>query len=93
MPPAGFETTIPASELQQTYAFVRTSTKKNIYTEVLINPYPDQEGNKLMCRQHGVNFLRRLALQEKQYDSSRLDVFEIARVPEMLPNLFPSRSG
>jgi hypothetical protein len=31
--------------------------------------------------QNGVNFLRRLALQEKEfYDSSRLDVVEIARV-------------
>jgi hypothetical protein len=41
-----------------------------------------------------VNFLRRLALQEqKPDDSSHLDVVEIARVPEMLPSLFPSWSG
>jgi len=41
-----------------------------------------------------VNFLRRLALQEKKLDvSSRLDVVEIARVPDMLPGLFPSWSG
>jgi len=26
-------------------------------------------------------------------DSSRLDAVEIARVPDMLPNLFPSWSG
>jgi len=26
-------------------------------------------------------------------DSSRLDVIEIARVPDMLPSLFPSWSG
>ena len=40
-----------------------------------------------------MNFLRRLALQEKKlYDSSRLDVIEIARVPDMLPSLFPSWS-
>jgi len=26
-------------------------------------------------------------------DSSRLDVVEIARVPEMLPSLFPSHAG
>ena len=40
------------------------------------------------------NFLRRLALQEKKLDdSSRLDVVEIARVPDMLPSLFPSWSG
>jgi hypothetical protein len=41
-----------------------------------------------------VNFLRRFALQEKKFDdSSRLDVVEIARVPDMLPSLFPSWSG
>jgi len=41
-----------------------------------------------------VNFLRRLALQEKQLDDgSRLDVVEIAHVPDMLPNLFLSWSG
>ena len=43
-----------------------------------------------------MNFLRCLALQEKkkldEYDDiSRLAVVEIARVPDMLPNLFPSR--
>jgi len=27
------------------------------------------------------------------YDSSRLDAVEIVRVPDMLPNLFPSWSG
>ena len=44
--------------------------------------------------QNGENFLRRLALQEKNLDdSSRLDVVEIARVPDMLPSLFPSWSG
>jgi len=30
---------------------------------------------------------------EKKLDSSRLDVVEIARVPDMLPSLFPSWSG
>jgi len=30
---------------------------------------------------------------KKKIDSSRLDVVEIARVPYMLPGLFPSRSG
>jgi hypothetical protein len=40
-----------------------------------------------------VNFLRRLALQEKKLDdSSRLDAVEIARIPDMLPSLFPSWS-
>ena len=34
-----------------------------------------------------MNFLRRLALQEKKLDdSSRLDVVEIVRVPDMLPS-------
>ena len=40
-----------------------------------------------------MNFLQRLALQggkKKLDDSSRLDVVEIARVPDMLPSLFPS---
>ena len=31
-----------------------------------------------------------IALQKKLDDSSRLDVVEIARVPDMLLNLFPS---
>ena len=35
-----------------------------------------------------MNFLRRLALQEKKLDdSSRLDVVEIARVPDVLASL------
>ena len=34
-----------------------------------------------------------LAGEEKKYVSSRLDVVEIARVPDMLPSLFPSWSG
>jgi len=32
-------------------------------------------------------------LSAKNDDSSRLDVVEIARVPDMLPSLFPSWSG
>jgi len=41
-----------------------------------------------------VNFLRRLALQEKKIDdSSRLDVVEIARFPDMLSCLFPFLVG
>ena len=34
-----------------------------------------------------------LAGKKKLDDSSRLDVVEIARVPDMLPTLFPSWSG
>jgi len=38
-----------------------------------------------MCLTEGVNFLRHLAWQKKKLDdSSRLDVVEIARVPDML---------
>jgi len=41
-----------------------------------------------------MNFLLRLALQEKKLDdSSRLDFVAIARVPDMLPSLFPVWSG
>jgi len=44
--------------------------------------------------QNSANFLRRFVLLEtKLDDSSRLDVVEIARVPDMLPSLFPSWSG
>jgi len=41
-----------------------------------------------------MNFLRRLALQEKKLDDiSRLGVVEIARVPDMLPACFrPGRA-
>jgi len=31
--------------------------------------------------------------KKKLDDSSRLDVVEIARIPDMLPSLFPSWSG
>ena len=34
-----------------------------------------------------------LARKKKLNDSSRLDVVEIARVPDMFPSLFPSWSG
>jgi hypothetical protein len=34
-----------------------------------------------------------LAGKKKLYDSSRLDVVEIVRVPDVLPSLFPSWSG
>jgi len=49
--------------------------------------------NQANVCQNGVNFLRRLALQEKKLDdSSHLDFVETARVPDMLPSLFPFRS-
>jgi len=31
--------------------------------------------------------------EKKLDDNSRLDVVEIARIPDMLPSLFPSSSG
>jgi len=42
-----------------------------------------------------LNSFGHLALQKKEKlgDSSRLDVVEIARVPDKLPSLFPSWSG
>ena len=64
-------------------------------TVVMISPLPDHEGNKLMflsdwrvfpsapCLARGVGW-------GVLVDSSRLDVVEIARVPDMLPSLFPS---
>ena len=40
----------------------------------------------MFLSENGMNFLRRLALQEKKLDdSSRLDVVETARIPDMLP--------
>jgi len=55
---------------------------------------PRRKLSQCFC-QNGVNFLLRLALQRKKKldDSSRLDVVEIARVPNMLLSLFPFWSG
>jgi len=54
----------------------------------------NQEGNKLMFLSEWREFPSAPCLEEKKNnDSSRLDVVEIARVPEMLPRLFPSWSG
>ena len=62
---------------------------------VLISPQPDQEGNKLMFLSEWREFPSApcLAGKKKLDDSSRLDSVEIARVPDMLPSLFPSWSG
>ena len=67
-----------------------------IFTGVPISPYPDQEGNKLMFLSECREFPSAPCLAERKKkldDSSRLDVVEIARVPDMLPSLFPSWSG
>jgi len=62
-----------------------------LYTGVLISPQPDQEGNKLMLLSEWREFP---CLAKKKLDaSSRLEVVEITRVPDMLPSLFPSWSG
>ena len=54
-------------------------------TGVLISPYPDQEGNKLMFLSEWSEFPLAPCLSGKNLDdSSRLDVVEIARVPDML---------
>jgi hypothetical protein len=51
---------------------------------------PERKQADVLC-QNGVNFFLRLALQGKKLDeSSRLDVVEIERVPDMLLSLFPS---
>jgi len=61
---------------------------------VLISPYPEQEGKKLMFLSEWREFPSAPCLAgKKKLDISRLDVVEIARVPEMLPSLFPSWSG
>jgi len=60
---------------------------------VLISPWPDQEENKLMFLSEWREFPSAPCLAgKKKLDSSRLDVV-IARVPDMLPSLFPSWSG
>jgi len=52
-------------------------------TGVLISPQPDQEGNRLMFLSEWREFPSAscLAGKKKLDGSSRLDVFEIARVP------------
>ena len=67
------------------------------YDAVFIGTYrgadkslPDQEGNKLMFLSEWREFPSVLCLtRKKNLDSSRLNVVEIARVPDMLPSLFP----
>jgi len=58
---------------------------------VLISPYTDQEENKLMFLSEWREFPSAPCFARKKLDgSSRLDVVEIARVPDVLPSLFPS---
>jgi len=64
-------------------------------TGVLISPWPVRKGNKLMFLSEWREFPSApfLAGKKKNYDSCGLGVVEIARVPDMLPSLFPSWSG
>ena len=63
-------------------------------TGVLISPYPDQERNKLMFLSEWREIPSAPCLAQKKLDyNSRLHFVEIARVPDMLPSLFPSWSG
>ena len=60
---------------------------------MLISPETDQEGKKLMFLPELREFPSAPCLAGKINildDSSRLDVVEIALVPDMLPRLFPS---
>jgi len=65
------------------------------YTGELISPLPDQKGNKLIFVSEWREFPSApcLAGGKKIDDSSRLDVAEIARVPDMFPRLFPFLVG
>jgi len=59
---------------------------------VLISPQTDQEGNKLMYLSEWREFPSAPCFGGKKNldDSSRFYIVEIARVPDMLPSLFPS---
>jgi len=80
--------------IQERHTKFNTLTLYTLYTGLLISPQPDQEGNKLMF----LSEWREIPLApclaagwggRELDDSSRLDVVEIARVPDMLPRLFP----
>ena len=62
---------------------------------MLLSLKPDQEGNKLTLLSEWREFISAPCLTGKKIfdESSRLDVVEIARVPDMLLSLFPSWSG
>ena len=71
------------------------SPRLNWATQFFMVTYDGACSPNVFIFQNGMNFLRHLALQEKKKldDSSRLEAVEIARVPDMLPNLFLSWSG
>jgi len=57
---------------------------------VLIIPVLDQEGNTLVFLLERREFPSGFFFEKKLDDSSRLDIDEMARVPYILPSLFPS---
>jgi len=61
---------------------------------VLINPWPDKEGNKPMFLSEWCEFPSAPCLAGKNEvdDSSRLDVVEIVRVPDLLTCFLPGRA-
>jgi len=68
--------------------------ESSLTTGVLIGPYPDQEGKKLMILLEWREFPSAPCFAgKKKLDSLRLNVVEIARVHDMIPSLFPSWSG
>ena len=65
------------------------------YTGVLISPYPDQEGNKLMFLSEWREFPSAPCIAGKKHlVTARVSMLLKSRAsPDMLPNLFPSWSG
>ena len=97
------------SPLYFKYTYIKKRSRITVYTQPYItckNSYifrlyrgADKSlarpGNKLMFLSEWREFPSApcLAGKKKLNESSRLDVVEIARVPDMLPSLFPSWSG
>jgi len=54
---------------------------------------PRKKQSNISVRMARISFGALPCIKKNLDDSSRLDVVEIARVPDMLPSLFPSWSG
>ena len=80
----------PPEPYLKTFMFYARRNAASNNTGVLISPYPDQEGNKLMFLSESREFPSApcLAGKKKLDDVSSLDVVEIARVPDTLPSFF-----
>jgi len=82
--------TDPANRLSAFPAAVKPAP---FATRVLISLQPDQEGKKLMFLSELREFPSAPCLPRKKLDDSlRLDIIEIARVPDIFPCFFPSWS-